>query len=293
VNLLFDQKFTDLCYGYHAFWRYCLEYLDLSRLDGFEVDTAIYLQAVRRKLKIIDVPSYEGFRFYGIGKLQTFPDGWRVLRTIFREWLVSLRGPGEEAHVGFRDYSHKPVFPEGILIPVTGSVFDGRVMIIDHNPTVTFHRFTLDELIRLLLAKPIRPAPQTCLSDLLMFVMADMGASSGSLVVLDEKADVLSGYLAYGKNIRMIDSRGFSALRQGICGWVIQNRKPVIVHSTLQDPRWFKQPWEEKEGTARSAVVIPFTENDRVLGVLTLTRPDDRHFTEKELERVTKMVITV
>src|SRR6266542_7117734 len=28
VNLLFSTTFTDLCYGYHGFWRYCLDLID-------------------------------------------------------------------------------------------------------------------------------------------------------------------------------------------------------------------------------------------------------------------------
>jgi glycosyltransferase involved in cell wall biosynthesis len=39
VNLFFGCKFSDLCYGYHAFWRYCLDLINLSDVDGFEIDT--------------------------------------------------------------------------------------------------------------------------------------------------------------------------------------------------------------------------------------------------------------
>ncbi|MEK7324867.1 MAG: glycosyltransferase family 2 protein, partial [Chloroflexota bacterium] len=67
VNLLFDGTFTDLCYGYHAFWRYCLDVIDLTGVDGFEIDTAIYLRALRERLRIAEVPSFEGYRFYGVG----------------------------------------------------------------------------------------------------------------------------------------------------------------------------------------------------------------------------------
>jgi CheY-like chemotaxis protein/glycosyltransferase involved in cell wall biosynthesis len=101
VNLLFNATFTDLCYGYHAFWRYCLDTIDLKDVNGFEVDTALYLQALRTSLKIIEVPSFEGYRFFGVGKLRTIPDGLRVLRTIFNEFFVSLRSPHRDLPVGF------------------------------------------------------------------------------------------------------------------------------------------------------------------------------------------------
>jgi CheY-like chemotaxis protein/glycosyltransferase involved in cell wall biosynthesis len=102
VNLLFNGTFTDLCYGYHAFWRHCLNTLDLKDANGFEVDTALYLRAMRLSLKIMEVPSFEGYRFYGVGKLRTIPDGLRVLRTIFSEFFKSLRFPHRDLPIGFR-----------------------------------------------------------------------------------------------------------------------------------------------------------------------------------------------
>ncbi len=101
VNLLFNGTFTDLCYGYHAFWRYCLNTLDLKDVSGFEVDTILYLRAMRMSLKILEVPSFEGYRFYGVGKLRTIPDGLRVLRTIFSEFVSSLRMPRRDLPMGF------------------------------------------------------------------------------------------------------------------------------------------------------------------------------------------------
>ena len=101
VNLLFNSTFTDLCYGYHAFWAYCLCTLDLTGVDGFEIDTALYLRAINDKLKIAEVPSFEGYRFYGEGKLRTIPDGFRVLYTIFKEFLQSVLHPRRDLQMGF------------------------------------------------------------------------------------------------------------------------------------------------------------------------------------------------
>jgi len=102
VNLLFNVRFTDLCYGYHAFWRYCLDLLDLDDVDGFEIDTAIYVRALCQRFRVTEVPSFEGYRFRGVGKLRTFPDGWRVLSTIIREAVRHLRSPARMTREGFR-----------------------------------------------------------------------------------------------------------------------------------------------------------------------------------------------
>jgi CheY-like chemotaxis protein len=102
VNLLFNSTFTDLCYGYHAFWCYCLDTLELKDVDGFEIDAALYLRAIKDKLKIAEVSSFEGYRFYGEGKLRTIPDGLRVLRTIFKEYFGSILQPCRDLQMGFR-----------------------------------------------------------------------------------------------------------------------------------------------------------------------------------------------
>jgi glycosyltransferase involved in cell wall biosynthesis len=85
VRLLFGGKYSDLCYGYNAFWRRVLPALDLDG-DGFEIETMMNIRALKTDLKVAEVPSFEHARVYGLGRLRTIPDGWRVLNTIFKEW---------------------------------------------------------------------------------------------------------------------------------------------------------------------------------------------------------------
>nr|WP_051111463.1 glycosyltransferase family 2 protein [Mycobacterium sp. 141] len=93
VNRIFQTSFTDLCYGYNAFWRHALVTLDLPATDltepqwgdGFEVETVINVRIARSGLLISEVGSFEGKRIHGRSNLNAFSDGWRVLRTIGRE----------------------------------------------------------------------------------------------------------------------------------------------------------------------------------------------------------------
>jgi glycosyltransferase involved in cell wall biosynthesis len=84
VRILFGGRFSDLCYGYIAFWKRVLPLLELDS-DGFEIETQMNLQALRAGLKVVEVPSYERPRIHGTSNLRTFPDGWRVAKTILRE----------------------------------------------------------------------------------------------------------------------------------------------------------------------------------------------------------------
>ncbi len=92
VRILFGVRFTDLCYGYNAFWKRVVPQLALDA-DGFEIEAMLNLRAHRRGLKIAEVPSFEDERVHGEGRLVTWPDGWRVLKTIWRERTTPLPEP--------------------------------------------------------------------------------------------------------------------------------------------------------------------------------------------------------
>ena len=94
VNLLFRTRFSDLCYGYNAFWRHCLAHMQVN-CDGFEVETLINVRVARAGLRIAEVPSVEHERLFGESKLNAVRDGLRVLRTIITERFPRAAGqPG-------------------------------------------------------------------------------------------------------------------------------------------------------------------------------------------------------
>jgi glycosyltransferase involved in cell wall biosynthesis len=74
VNTMYGTRYSDLCYGYNAFWARHVPSFGLradaqKRVwgDGFEIETMLNLRAAA-------------------SNLNTFRDGRRVLRTIFTEW---------------------------------------------------------------------------------------------------------------------------------------------------------------------------------------------------------------
>jgi glycosyltransferase involved in cell wall biosynthesis len=86
VNALFRTRYTDLCYGFNAFWSRCLPRLEVDS-DGFEVETLLNIRAARSGLKVTEVPSFERGRLHGLSNLRAWPDGLRVLRTVLSEFL--------------------------------------------------------------------------------------------------------------------------------------------------------------------------------------------------------------
>lgn len=131
VNLLFRTHYSDLCYGYNAFWRGALPYFDLPDIDapappdgsmlwgdGFEVETLINIRIAGHRLRVTEVPSVESARIHGVSNLNAVTDGTRVLRTILQERRQLAKAPvrvpvGSLALVGHRVTEAAPVVVYG------------------------------------------------------------------------------------------------------------------------------------------------------------------------------------
>jgi len=89
VNLFWGTSYSDLCYGYRALTKKALGKLNLTA-EGFVIETEISIEAARKRLKILEVPSFEKVRRHGKGKLTTFGDGWRIFKKILKEKINDL-----------------------------------------------------------------------------------------------------------------------------------------------------------------------------------------------------------
>ena len=131
ANALFGTSYTDLCYGYNAFWTDLLPMLDLPDIslpapsqggmlwgDGFEIETVLNCRVAAAGMKITEVPSMERERIFGQTNLRTFADGTRVLRTLAAEHRRAARGRAERVRMEEQSRALTP--PGGIpAVPPT------------------------------------------------------------------------------------------------------------------------------------------------------------------------------
>jgi hypothetical protein len=116
TNVLFRTRYTDLCYGYNAFWRDVLQHLSIpsSRLttaqwgDGFEIETLINCRVAAADLQIHEVPSVELQRIHGESNLHAVRDGLRVLKTILSERWRDGRTHTSAPAAEVRSVAHAP-----------------------------------------------------------------------------------------------------------------------------------------------------------------------------------------
>ena len=83
INFFFKNKVKDIMTGYRAFSREFVKgYPVLSK--GFEIETEMTIHAVDKNFKLVEVPvNYRDRPEGSISKLNTYRDGFRVLKTIF------------------------------------------------------------------------------------------------------------------------------------------------------------------------------------------------------------------
>jgi len=121
ANVLFGVAHTDLCYGYAAFRRDRILELELDAV-GFEIETQLFLRATRQGLRVTECPSFEAPRRFGVSNLNTFRDGWRVLKTLVAERLRPARPT----------LGVIPIESEPMAIPIEPGVRQVASMVSDH-----------------------------------------------------------------------------------------------------------------------------------------------------------------
>ena len=110
VNGFFGTRYTDLCYGYNAFWAKHLSKLDLN-CDGFEIETVMNVRAAKAGLAIQEIPSYEHLRLHGMSNLKVMRDGIRIAKFIMRErFLRRTRPASQPEESAAREQDRAPSF---------------------------------------------------------------------------------------------------------------------------------------------------------------------------------------
>jgi GAF domain-containing protein len=113
---------------------------------------------------------------------------------------------------------------------------------------------------------------------------AIFGAKASSILLLDDETDelVFEAVAGYGAD-DLIGMRFPSG--QGIAGWVLSTRTPLILDDVQNDPRFAKDFAAGTGYVPQGLMAVPLLYDERALGVLeVLDRPQQSAFSLQEME---------
>lgn len=84
INILFKSKLNDIMSGYRAFNKKLVKSVPILS-EGFELETELTLSCLDKRYIIKEIPiNYKDRPKGSVSKLNTFKDGFKVLKTIFK-----------------------------------------------------------------------------------------------------------------------------------------------------------------------------------------------------------------
>jgi adenylate cyclase len=104
-----------------------------------------------------------------------------------------------------------------------------------------------------------------------------VGAVRASILVLTSDQPRLFSSTRNRPTIPLTDILG-----QGVAGWVLRERQPLIINDTRDDPRWIAVNAQQR--AVRSVAAVPLVREGRALAAITLVHHTPGYFSEEHLE---------
>jgi|GEM_PF-523061 len=129
------------------------------------------------------------------------------------------------------------------------------------------------------------------LKRILQMTVTSLEAESGSIMILDDEGNPVKAVGIYNdKFTSKIMAQASQVVEHGLTGWVIENKRPVVLENTFEDVRWMRG---EHDNSPRSVASVPLMSDDRVSGVMTLAHGQVGYFTRDDLSMLTAIAVGV
>src|SRR5512134_2976308 len=110
---------------------------------------------------------------------------------------------------------------------------------------------------------------RTVLQRVLNEALQNVGGERCSIVVLDDTGKAVDATIVYRDQFHEHTTQQLrDTMERGLAGWVIRNRKSVLVLDTSKDERWLIRPDDAKDQSgAKSAICVPLLAREKLVGV--------------------------
>lgn len=123
------------------------------------------------------------------------------------------------------------------------------------------------------------------LDRVLSLSIKNVEAERGSLIVLNENKQPVNAAIYTENRTRPYTENTLQEIiSDGLAGWVMDNRKAVLVNDTSTDKRWLKRSMDAiTRVEPKSAICVPVMAREELVGVLTMVHATPGYFTEDDL----------
>jgi PAS domain S-box-containing protein len=280
------------------------EVKDLFTLNGGNVSLEVLAAEVRPKEAFFALCAKEGKARFILGNNLIEGKSFRIPHNSSSSMLVSFReisfakqsnsaNVNEEKPGDIQTFEEQSAAPSlsGRFMPTNGKVNYEAVLDLDQKYEQKTQQLRLEHqrtetLLRILTELSSSLDFEHILQRTLEVLNEVIGASHATCMVLQADNRKLSHLATVGYSMPVPRGGMPSALNinQGLVGWIIANRKSVLINDVLEDERWIQLPnsWYHH----RSAVGAPIIMGDQLLGVLLLYYPEVGKFSVEQLDLI-------
>ena len=280
----------------------------LFNLNGEKTSLEVLAAEMNPKESFFALCTREGKARFNIGESLVEGKSYRLPHKASPAMLVSFRGLGNgNKHTQVSISSRSPIVsPVNVL---KSQVPNGVLEIIDQNsPSEDQESLKLTrELDKKYQQKTQQLRLEHQRTETLLRIMTELSSSLDFEQILQRTLEVLNEVIGAShatcmvletdnRKLRHLATVGYSTpvppggmpsalnINQGLVGWIIANRKSVLINDVLEDDRWIQLPnsWYHH----RSAVGSPIIMGDQLLGVLLLYYPEVAKFSIEQLDLI-------
>ena len=166
-----------------------------------------------------------------------------------------------------------------------------EIRVIERTAELEREQRNTETLLRILTEVSASLDLDRALSRTLALLNEAIGAEQGTIMLLHAEDNMLHYRSGYGYVTQTLEDEALRAAEssvklkvgEGLAGWVVKNRQPVMVEDLYQDPRWVVSQGSQGH---RSAVAAPLVVGEDVIGAILVFHRHVGFFGEDVLEMV-------
>ncbi len=159
--------------------------------------------------------------------------------------------------------------------------------VIERTAELEREKRSTETLLRILTEASASLDLDRALNRTLALLNETIGAEQGAILMLNPEDNTIQYRAGYGY-VTPIMTEGIKPtplkIGEGLVGWVIQNRKPVLIDDVRKDKRWVRLPLKSPQH--RSTISAPLMVGEEVIGAIMVFHRQVAFFSEEQMSLV-------